>query len=247
MLTLEELKTLDDSTILRGADANGNPYLPQMLRLYEVTFGGACGGCSQKYLQYIHRLKDESLKLKDKKMKAKNEYFELKKGVLIPIAGTSEAYSDKNMTDEDAIKILKGNKNAISLFEKFPANWEEVLESGIQSEELGADEKSPRQKELESKTKKELKELFPDLKLSGNKTKIIEAILAHDATTPKVDDTKEGTDLVKSEELGVQGLDDAENPNKDDDTPGEDKDVTSQEEVQGNENNTPKVDDTEEE
>ncbi len=223
MLTLEKLKTLDDSTILRGADAEGNSYLVQMLRLYREIFGGACSWCEKKHLEYIQRLRNH--KENPKKMEKKNKYFELKKGVLVPIAGTSEAYSDKNMTDEDAIRILKGNKNAISLFQKYPENWEEMLV---------AEDKSPRQKELESKTKAELKDMYPELELSGNKSQFIEAILEHEATTSETDDTKEeGNEDAPTQE------------NEGSDT----EEVTTQEskENKDNDGDAPKADNTEEE
>ncbi len=223
MLTLEELKTLDDSTILRGADAEGNSYLVQMLRLYREIFGGACSWCEKKHLEYIRRLRNH--KENTKKMEKKNKYFELKKGVLVPIAGTSEAYSDKNMTDEDAIKILKGNKNAIALFDKYPKDWERMLE---------AEDKSPRQKELESKTKAELKEMYPNLELSGNKSQFIEAILTYEANTPKTDDTeKEGSKDTQSQEKDSNDT----------------EDVTTQEseEAEDNDSDDPKTDDTEKE
>ncbi len=186
MLTLEELKTLDDSTILRGADAEGNSYLVQMLRLYREIFGGACSWCEKKHLEYIQRLRN--YKEKPRKMQKKNKYFELKKGTLIPVAGTSEAYSDKNMTDADAIKILKGNKNAIALFEKYPKDWEVMLEKGLpkEKEEQGIKtletDNTDLKTQLEAKTKAELKRLYPDLSLSGNKSKFIATILTHEET-----------------------------------------------------------------
>jgi len=120
-MTLEELIRLDDKTILFGIDTQGNRYLPQMLRLYQEKFGVACSSCPKKYPEYLRKLKNFSMKKEDKQ-------FQLAKAVTIPIFGTSEVYSDENITDEAALKILSRNPKAIKLFKKFPEKWEELVE-----------------------------------------------------------------------------------------------------------------------
>ena len=63
------------------------------------------------------------------KKENKEGLFKLEKAVTIPIFGTSEVYSDENITDEAALKILSRNPNAIKLFKKKPENWEELVEA----------------------------------------------------------------------------------------------------------------------
>ena len=123
-LNLQELLELDDRTILFGSDSRGNRYLGQMLALYTETFGEPCTGCPKKYPIYLKRLKQFQMK-KEKK----EGLFQLEKAVTIPIFGTSEVYSDENITDEAALKILSRNPNAINLFKKKPENWEELVEA----------------------------------------------------------------------------------------------------------------------
>ena len=123
-LNLKQLLSLPDRDILFGSDSHGNRYLAQMLALYSQVFDEPCSGCPKKYPVYLKRLKQFQMK-KEKK----ESLFQLAKAVTIPIFGTSEVYSDENITDEAALKILSRNPNAIKLFKKKPENWDELVEA----------------------------------------------------------------------------------------------------------------------
>ena len=58
--------------------------------------------------------------------KSKSNY-RLKKGTIIPIPGTSQAYSNENLTDEVALKFLSKNPNRKKLFTLLPDNIDELL------------------------------------------------------------------------------------------------------------------------
>lgn len=58
--------------------------------------------------------------------KSKSNY-RLKKGAIIPIPGTSDAYSNENLTDEVALKFLSKNPNRKKLFTLLPDNIDELL------------------------------------------------------------------------------------------------------------------------
>lgn len=48
-------------------------------------------------------------------------------GVIQLEFGSGLFLSNSNMTDELAVQFLKENPNRISLFEKYPSNWKEIL------------------------------------------------------------------------------------------------------------------------
>lgn len=53
--------------------------------------------------------------------------FQLAKGVIIPVAGTSKSYSYENITDEVALELIKVNPNRKRLFAKLPDNLDQLL------------------------------------------------------------------------------------------------------------------------
>ncbi len=59
--------------------------------------------------------------------KNKKSDFVLKNGALIVFKGESKAFSNANLTDDAAIRFLKGNKNRRALFAKLPKNLDELL------------------------------------------------------------------------------------------------------------------------
>lgn len=67
--------------------------------------------------------------------------FQLNVGVIIPVAGTSDAYSNHNLTDELAVQLLAQNPNRKVLFSKIPENVDQLIEEYIASIEVeGEDE-----------------------------------------------------------------------------------------------------------
>ena len=79
--------------------------------------------------------------------------FKLKEGQLVSFAGSH--YTNDNITDEKAIKLLKDRPIRISVFESFPDNWEESIR--------GKKERTPREKELFDLNKKELFDMCEEL------------------------------------------------------------------------------------
>jgi len=146
-MELKQLLQLDDSTILKGSDNEGRRYLGVMLSYYSQVFGETCSGCSSKHPFYLQKLRNFVMKKK-----------EIKKGDF-----PSEVYSNSNLTDEIALKILSKNPNAISVFKTKPKDWEDQVEAykAGQTEVKTIDD-------LAKLTVKAIKVLFPD---STGKTK----------------------------------------------------------------------------
>ena len=92
----------------------------------------------------------------------KTPKYRLKPGALIRVSGTSKAYSEHNITDAIAEKLLKENPNRKVLFISAPTI-----------------EKSPLQVLLDENTKKELQAKAEALgiEVEGNKAVIAQAIL----------------------------------------------------------------------
>lgn len=122
MLNLIEILEKPNSEILKGVEENGKRYIATVLAQYQKDFGSICASCPSKVEGYINKMKRKYLTEKIEVM-AVDQKFVLKNGVVIPIHGTSMSYSQSNITDEIAIEILKGNPNAIGLFEKYPSDW----------------------------------------------------------------------------------------------------------------------------
>lgn len=93
--------------------------------------------------------------MKKKEIKAGD--FELKKDAIVPILGTSEVYSNSNLTDEVALKILSKNPNAISIFKKRPKNWKEQVDAYVAGQT-----KVKTLEDVAQLTVKAIKVLFPD-------------------------------------------------------------------------------------
>jgi hypothetical protein len=106
---------------MRGADSQGKPYLKTLFETHEKLFGQTCSSCPSRINEYITRIK----KLKFKQVE--NKKFKLKKGAIIVVPGTSESYSEHNLTDEISLKLLKDNPNRRSLFVKVPEDLDSLL------------------------------------------------------------------------------------------------------------------------
>lgn len=127
---LNEIRSLDNVVILTGKSSDETPYLKHIYRLHELIFGETCSFCPTKIQGYISKIKNynpNTEKMETNKKDTKPD-FKLKKGKVIVMAGTSKSYSEHNITDEKAIELLSKNKNRISLFEKFPKEWEKKVE-----------------------------------------------------------------------------------------------------------------------
>lgn len=126
---LEQIRDATYETLTRGKDENGIPFLRHIFELHYKIFGETCSNCPGKISGYIQKLKNFN---PIKKMETTSKIFQLKEGVIIPVAGTSDAYSNANLTDEIAVKLLADNLNRKILFEKLPENLDELIAEGIE-------------------------------------------------------------------------------------------------------------------
>lgn len=112
---IEFVRNTSDSDLIRY-------HLPEVFDLYQELFKEVCTGCPKRIPGYITRIKNY------KKTKMNKPNFQFRQGVVFPIRGTNEAYSNHNLTDEVAIQILKGNPKRKSLFAKMPDNVDSLIE-----------------------------------------------------------------------------------------------------------------------
>jgi len=161
---------------------------------YEV-FGEVCSGCPTKIAGYIKKLKNFKI---SELMKKTESNFQLKKGKLIIFSGQSNGYSNANLTDEVAIKFLKGKPNRKALFAKLPENVDELINvDETKTEDTGV-------KKLSDYKVAELRELYPEAKgrskddLIASIQESINAAALNDET--KTEDTGEADSKNSDEE-----------------------------------------------
>lgn len=80
--------------------------------------------CVDDLFFLLQRLNVEKLNLINQ---IKMSKFILKKGKVIMIHAMSTALTEKNMTDEKAIELLKIHKGHIKNFESYPEDWESIV------------------------------------------------------------------------------------------------------------------------
>lgn len=110
-------------------------HLQLVFDTYYNIFGEVCTGCPNKIAGYILRLKKHNKTNIMSKSKDTRE-FRLKTGTILPVPGTSKAYTDVNITDEIALKLLKENPNRKALFLKLPKNIDELIGNEEESNEV---------------------------------------------------------------------------------------------------------------
>lgn len=122
---LRKIWDTDYQTIVRGKD-NGVPFLSYVFELHFKIFGETCSNCPNKISGYIQKLKQ--LNTQTIVETKKKNTFVLHTGTIVPVPGTSESYSNANLTDEKAVELLAANKNRKSLFLTLPKDWEKQVE-----------------------------------------------------------------------------------------------------------------------
>lgn len=125
---LRKIWDTDYQTIVRGKD-NGVPFLSYVFELHYKIFGETCSNCPNKISGYIQKLKQ--LNTQTIVETKKKNTFVLQTGTIIPVPGTSESYSNANLTDEKAVQLLAENKNRKALFLTLPKDWEKQVEEFI--------------------------------------------------------------------------------------------------------------------
>lgn len=124
---IEFLRSADVQTILNGKDESGTFYLEILFKIYQEYFGETCSTCPLKILGYIQKVKS----LNPNVMSNSERKYLLKAGAVIQVFGSSESYSNGNLTDEKAAELLKENPNRAVLFAKLPENFDEVKEKDL--------------------------------------------------------------------------------------------------------------------
>lgn len=115
---IQLLKSHSVKSIIQGASSNGTPLLKYVFEVYENQFGVTCKSCSQYIPNYIRKI--QSLTKEEIMSNSVDRKYRLKAGVTIHQNGTSNYYSDHNITDKIAEKLLKENPNRSVLFSKIP-------------------------------------------------------------------------------------------------------------------------------
>ena len=108
-------------------------------RLYYEVLGKRLSGCRFPDKWHDAVLEINSYIKKHGKMKEKSNY-KLRAGVILQIAGSSEIYTNDNLTDEVAAAFLKEHPNATGRFEVIPTAKKdaEAPKAGGESSELEA-------------------------------------------------------------------------------------------------------------
>lgn len=126
---LEEIRSTDIQTLLKGKDKNGTPYLKHIFEIHFKLFGETCSSCPGKITGYINKIKKYNSSEIMKKEEKKSSAFQLNTGVIIPVPGTSTVYSEHNITDEIALELLSKNANRKSMFRVLPADVDEQIKN----------------------------------------------------------------------------------------------------------------------
>lgn len=151
---------------------------------------------------------------KNGKMKEKSEYG-LKNGVLLQMGfGSSEMYTNANLTDEAAEKYLAKYPDNIKYFSKKPDDWEERVKSRKSGSVVIDDELVSLMVESmkDGVTSKSIQEEFKSYKISG-KTITKKALTAH------VNKALEVFAAMQENPAGSEdGKEDGENSNKQEST-----------------------------
>lgn len=146
---LQFIKNSDFNVLLKGKDEKGIPYLKKIFELHLKIFGQTCSNCPSKITGYIQKLKNYSQSKNLETMSEINHEFKLKEGVIIPVPGTSVAYSSNNITDDIAVELLADNSNRKVLFEKIPEDYEQRISDYIENIELKEDLELPNIENIE--------------------------------------------------------------------------------------------------
>ena len=144
---IELIQSSSSKEILNGAANNGTPLLKYVFEIHEEVFGIACKTCSSLIPGYIKKI--QSINLNSEIMSAKDREYRMKSGSVIHVRGTNKYFSDLNLTDEVAEKLLKVNPNRAVLFAKIPDGALERLAKEKAEEEEQAKAEADIQAEAE--------------------------------------------------------------------------------------------------
>lgn len=134
------------------------------------------------------------------KMKEKSSYA-LKNGVLLQVGfGSSEMYTNNNLTDEAAERYLAENPKGIVFFASTPSDWEKRVERRM-SPALPLDEtlvsELVKAFEVEGATSEIVRDAFKTYKLNGKKV-TAKVLDAHIKEAQSVVDSKQTIEAVET-------------------------------------------------
>ncbi len=161
---IELVKGSSLQEILKGGGYNGTPLLRFVFEIHEKVFGVACKSCADLIPKYVQKI--QNINLKTTLMSTERKY-RMKSGSVIHVAGTNKYYSDLNITDDVAKKLLKVNPNRSALFAKMPdgalakltkeAAAEEAAEAARKEEEANKAAEAQKQADDEAAKSEEAK------------------------------------------------------------------------------------------
>jgi len=144
-------------------------HIKELAEDYYVNYGRrVCTSCPSDINNMLITLR-KHYKMTNFEFKKLNGIYKMKQGGSVTI-------SNKSMTDEIALEFLSINKERISLFSKYPENWEELLdnptvEPKVDVEPIHLEETPIIQSDLRDELSKykmqELREMYPDIKATS--------------------------------------------------------------------------------
>lgn len=168
--------------------------------LYYLIFGKeivnkTCGNCYRDaYIEICTKLKRE------KKMPKKSSY-QLKAGAVITFFGSSQAYTNANLTDEVAVKYLSLCEDNSKMFSYLPNDWEKQVSDFQQNciNDNGVDDLSSSVSELEAKVLNLVSERDSlQSELAGANEALEKAYKEQQALVQEINELKSELDKLKS-------------------------------------------------
>ena len=102
--------------------------------MYVFGKAGDCSGCRDAFKQLYYKLKSQGMKALENKI---NRDFDLKAGYIAQLKfGSSVHISNAVLTNELAIEFLSVNKARIKVFTKFPEDWENRVDTFLNTEQV---------------------------------------------------------------------------------------------------------------
>lgn len=117
---MDEILKLADKVYRGRLTSKDKSLIHAAYKRYTGTIIGSCDSCFIKEFEYLKNIKNPIMKTDDRK-------FRLHPGKLITNMRLGMDYSDANITDAAALKILKMNPGTIKFFKVYPANWQELI------------------------------------------------------------------------------------------------------------------------
>ncbi|MEW5675564.1 hypothetical protein ABGT15_04565 [Flavobacterium enshiense] len=102
----------------------------ELTEYYKFIYGvKTCSSCKDKFPQYYKKLMTDGIEKMEQLEMASTNNFKLRStiGVVQINFGDGEFISPAYSPDALCIEFLKANPNRISMFEKYPENWKDLI------------------------------------------------------------------------------------------------------------------------